>query len=108
MTRKPFHLDVTERKSFSEAFEDTFFGRDFDPTLPINPQPRHKVALDSFVAYCNAHPEQRFWQAIRNWSKYHTIFGFNGDVYVLEDSLPEDVLIDLQDTFYIEGLDGTR
>lgn len=24
--------------------------------------------LDDFVAYCNGHQEQRFWQALRNWS----------------------------------------
>jgi hypothetical protein len=24
--------------------------------------------LNSFMKYCGDHPEQRFWQAIRNWS----------------------------------------
>lgn len=26
--------------------------------------------LDSFSLYCRKHPEQRFWQALRNWSGY--------------------------------------
>lgn len=24
----------------------------------------------SFLAYCQEHRDQRFWQALRNWSKY--------------------------------------
>ena len=24
--------------------------------------------LEDFVHYCKEHPEQRFWQALRNWS----------------------------------------
>jgi len=24
--------------------------------------------LQSFTEYCNQHPKQRFWQALRNWS----------------------------------------
>lgn len=26
--------------------------------------------LLSFIAYCVEHPEERFWQALRNWSGY--------------------------------------
>lgn len=24
--------------------------------------------LESFTKYCNEHPQERFWQALRNWS----------------------------------------
>ena len=34
---------------------------------------KNKETLDSFVKYCKAHPEQRFWQALRNWSGYDSI-----------------------------------
>jgi predicted lipoprotein len=45
--------------------------------------------LDSFVAYCKAHPEQRFWQALRNWAGAEYIFvGKNKD--------------NIEDTFYWE------
>lgn len=27
-----------------------------------------KEQLDSFILYCHTYPEQRFWQALRNWS----------------------------------------
>lgn len=29
---------------------------------------------ESFLMYCKQCPEQRFWQALRNWSKYSFIF----------------------------------
>jgi len=29
------------------------------------------TTLSSFVSYCEAHPEQRFWQALRNWANEH-------------------------------------
>lgn len=29
---------------------------------------KNQEELNSFVEYCTAHPEQRFWQALRNWS----------------------------------------
>lgn len=28
---------------------------------------RNSDLLQSFVAYCEAHPNERFWQALRNW-----------------------------------------
>jgi len=30
--------------------------------------------LKSFAEYCLLHPEQRFWQALRNWSEVATIY----------------------------------
>jgi len=34
--------------------------------------------LESFVRYCQEHPDQRFWQALRNWSGYPFILGSDG------------------------------
>lgn len=48
--------------------------------------------LKSFTAYCEAHPEERFWQALRNWSQYSFIYGSN----VSLDSN------EVEDTFYKE------
>jgi len=53
---------------------------------------KSKNLLRSFTEYCVLHPEQRFWQALRNWAKQDFIFFGNGPK---ED--PE-----LTDTFYIE------
>lgn len=46
--------------------------------------------LKSFTEYCEQHPEQRFWQALRNWSEYNFIYGSNK---LIEHP-------DLEDTFF--------
>jgi hypothetical protein len=52
--------------------------------------------LESFVMYCTEHPEQRFWQALRNWS---------GDTYIFRgDKLASEVQGG-RDTFYFEEKD---
>ena len=30
---------------------------------------KNYTQLKSFRAYCTLHPEQRFWQALRNWNQ---------------------------------------
>lgn len=30
---------------------------------------KSKLMLDSFTVYCAGHPEERFWQALRNWAR---------------------------------------
>ena len=54
---------------------------------------KNKKLLDSFVAYCQQHPEERFWQALRNWSGHNFIF------------VSQFLKIGVQDTFYWEGKD---
>lgn len=51
--------------------------------------------LNDFTDYCLQHPEQRFYQALRNWSQYNFIYGSMGG---LENKM--DKLIGLEDTFY--------
>ncbi len=62
----------------------------------LPPKTRNSEALKSFTRYCHFHPEQRFWQALRNWSKWQFILGaeVRGGATL--------------NTFNIEGLDGTR
>lgn len=51
------------------------------------------TVLLSFIKYCIAHPQERFWQALRNWS---------GSPYILMSRyLPPDNHI--SDTFYFKG-----
>jgi hypothetical protein len=38
---------------------------------------RSAAVLANFVEYCKAHPNQRFWQALRNWSGFRFIYGSN-------------------------------
>ena len=37
-------------------------------TPPPQGETRNSKVLADFVAYCNAHPQLRFWQALLNWS----------------------------------------
>lgn len=48
--------------------------------------------LKSFISYCEAHPDERFWQALRNWVGWDRVLVANGHL----ESDP------LQDTFYWE------
>jgi len=53
---------------------------------------RNQAALDVIVAYCIDHPDQRFWQALRNVSSFTAILGEkNGKTF---------------DTWHYEGLSG--
>ena len=53
---------------------------------------RKSAVLRSFIDYCTAHPHERFWQALRNWSCYHFIMAVDGVEYR-----------QAHDTFYLEG-----
>src|SRR5687767_8978552 len=59
---------------------------------------RNSEALIDFVMYCSKHPNERFWQALRNWSGYSSVFG--GD-YIYSDK--GDVKIGFVDLFSYEG-----
>lgn len=62
---------------------------------------KNKKLLDEFVAYCEEHPEQRFWQAARNWSGATRIM-YELDYYLdYKDSHQSSS----RDTFYWEGKD---
>jgi len=57
---------------------------------------KSKELLDSFTKYCENNPEQRFWQALTNWSKFKFIFGCECTFLNIEE-VPED----LRDVFYL-------
>ncbi len=67
----------------------------------------NREVLDSFAEYCYLHPEQRFWQALRNWSGYDGIFAhkdmtsteYLSDWYKLYIKENDKIV----DTFYWEG-----
>lgn len=50
--------------------------------------------LESFTAFCKGNPEQRFWQALRNWSEYEYILG--------SKQVFPDGELETEDTFYKE------
>ena len=57
--------------------------------------------LQSFIDYCVAHPDQRFWQALRNWSAAAFIFASGVPLYEIDMPTPGVI----KDTFYWEGRD---
>jgi hypothetical protein len=64
---------------------------------------RSEATLESFVAFCRAHPQLRFWQALAAWSEYGAIWGqTKGDVFTVQD-LIKDSPVGLVDTFAFEG-----
>jgi len=64
--------------------------------LPERPETRNSEVLADFVAYCEAHPQERFWQALRNWSGFKFIFA--------SDTVPQ--LPFLRDTYYWGNRNG--
>jgi len=58
---------------------------------------KNSALLKSFTAYCEQYPEQRFWQALRNWSGRFFI-------YVKESPCYCGGI----DTFYLEDIDVHR
>jgi len=53
---------------------------------------RSAETKEAFIEYLEAHPEERFWQAVRTFSCYSFILAI--------DILPVDGQLD---TFYLEG-----
>jgi len=47
---------------------------------------KSQTLLQSFVTYCQDHPEERFWQALRNWSKWSFI-GVSNDLVSWRDTM---------------------
>jgi hypothetical protein len=68
---------------------------------------RNSEVLEDFVAYCAAHADERFWQALRNWSGDNFIYASEHQAQEFEN--PEDsmtVYEHLEETFYREGRDA--
>lgn len=57
--------------------------------------------LGSFMAYCADHPDQRFWQALRNWSGNDYIYTQQGGGHLVSAFNEDGEEIKLIDTFYL-------
>lgn len=88
-------------------------GSSYEPThwMPLPPGPsvpsaqcetRNSEVLASFVEYCRAHPTERFWQALRNWSGRSFILASSPNNSLLPTTLAQG---DVDDTFYWEWKD---
>ena len=61
---------------------------------------RNAKTLASFVSYCKAHPSERFWQALRNWSGHNFIYACR-DPFNWNPATSH-----VHDTFNFEGRNG--
>lgn len=47
--------------------------------------------LEDLTSYCNLHPEERFWQALRNWVEADAVFlesdGESVDTFYWEEKI---------------------
>jgi hypothetical protein len=56
----------------------------------------------SFIDYLEKHPEQRFWQAVRNWAKVHFVLtSTHFDPDMLNQKFMKDKDAEIKDTFYL-------
>lgn len=60
---------------------------------------KNNQLLKYFTAYCEQHPEERFWQALRNFSGYAFIYGQQGGEFVSHGIDIDGKKVDLFDTF---------
>lgn len=56
---------------------------------------KNSSVLKDFTRYCKKNPTQRFWQALRDWSRFYFIVGCM--THQWEESG--------EDTYYFEGKD---
>lgn len=61
---------------------------------------RNSKVLASFVKYCGENPEQRFWQALRNWCGKPFIFAGNIEYGDNGEAVWPELV---EDTFHWEG-----
>ncbi len=66
---------------------------------------RNSKILADFVKYCKEHPDQRFWQALRNWSGFAFVGVVPTEKTSLEDIVRKGKLHNAIDSFYFEGKD---
>lgn len=65
-----------------------------EPRIPT----RNSKLLQQFAAYCRDHPDERFWQALRNWSGCGFILAAD-----YSNKFPNKFWDNESDTFHWEG-----
>jgi hypothetical protein len=64
---------------------------------------KSKQMLDSFLGFCIAHPELRFWQALAQWSETpHLVAMTDFDYEMFNHEYIKKRNVKIRDTFYIK------
>lgn len=45
---------------------------------------RNEILLHEFMSYCEEHPQERFWQALRNWASIGYLMADDVDTFYWE------------------------
>lgn len=62
---------------------------------------KSKEQRESFTVYCLLHPEERFWQALRNWNQIENPkHNFILTAEINNNPRRDDFWMNTQDTFY--------
>lgn len=64
--------------------------------IDIKLENKNSKALLDFIYFCQANPDLRFWQALRNWVGSNFIF-------LSQEALHYNDSVEVTDTFYFEG-----
>lgn len=95
----PLTPEETVRTNAPATYTKERFGRHFGSK---DMQNRNNKLLESFTKYCKENPQERFWQALRNWAKDT----FNPKLnYILTAERNTQNMVgyeNLRDTFYDE------
>jgi phage terminase large subunit GpA-like protein len=59
---------------------------------------KNQKVLNNFIKYCQENPDQRFYQALRNWCGYSFVLRTNTNSWALDKHK-----LQIEDTYYIEG-----
>lgn len=62
---------------------------------------QNAALLNDFIGYCEKHPQERFWQALRNWSSWSYILA--GTSYLDLTIIPPQ---HIKDTFFWRDCGG--
>lgn len=69
----------------------------------VRKKSKNRGLLNCFIKYCELNPEQRFWQALKNWSKWNYILkSTHYESAMFNHKYLSDNDVETQDTFYEE------
>jgi hypothetical protein len=87
-------ITQAERETLERKEREDEARRNREAAKQVSVYMRSEPTLTEFVRYCQAHPNERFWQALRNWSEAD---------FILYDN---SAVTEPKDTFHWEGKNG--
>lgn len=70
---------IVEKLLASGSPEDLLEVEEIRKELWVTGQAKNTKMATEFAKFCDDHPEQRFWQALRNWSGWAAVYVAKND-----------------------------